>query len=149
MEETLVVRGLIPRREATRPTPAEGREKEADIQRLQELLQREQPSALFAVNDVIAMQAWRAAEGMGLSIPQDLSIVGFDDADFLRDGGIGLTTVGQDAFGLGHEAVEVLIELIEGKVSVPQQAVLPTRLVVRASSQAYEQLSSIIGSSPE
>jgi len=113
------------------------REREANIERLQEFLQREQPSALFAVNDLIAIDAWRAAEGAGLSIPQDLSIVGFDDADFLRDVGLALTTVSQDAFGIGHEAVEVLTECIEGEVSVPQQAVLPTRLVVRTSSQAY------------
>ena len=137
VEETLVVRGLIPRREATRPTPAEGREKEADIQLLQEFLRREQPSALFAVNDLIAIEAWRAAEGLGLSIPQDLSIVGFDDADFLRDLGIALTTVAQDAFGAGQQAVEMLIECIEGRVGALRQVVLPTHLVVRASCQTY------------
>ena len=71
------------------------------------------------------------------SIPEHLSIVGFDDAQFLRDTGTELTTVAQDAFGIGHEAVEVLTEYIEAKVSTPQQAVLPTRLIVRASSQAY------------
>jgi DNA-binding LacI/PurR family transcriptional regulator len=137
VEETLILGGLTTYRETAQPMPLEGREREANIERLQEFLQREHPSALFAVNDLIAIDAWRAAEGAGLSIPQDLSIVGFDDADFLRDVGLALTTVSQDAFGIGHEAVEVLTECIEGEVSVPQQAVLPTRLVVRTSSQAY------------
>jgi len=137
VDEALVLGGLIPRREAAGPIPVEGREKEADIELLQEFLRRERPSALFAVNDLIAIEAWRSAEGLGLSIPQDLSIVGFDDADFLRDLGIALTTVAQDSFGAGQKAVEILIEYIGGRVGVPRQVVLPTHLVVRASCQAY------------
>jgi len=136
VEETLVLEGLTTYLETADPMSLQGQEREANIQRLQQFLQQEQPSALFAVNDLIAMDAWRAAEGLGLSIPQDLSIVGFDDAHFLQDVGLTLTTVSQDTFGIGHEAAEVLMESIEREVSVPQQAVLPTHLVVRASSQA-------------
>lgn len=135
VEEALVLEGLTTYHETVEPIPLESREREANIERFQEFLQREQPSALFAINDLIAIDAWRAAERVGLAIPQDLSIVGFDDADFLSDLGLALTTVSQDAFGIGHEAVEVLAECVGGEVSVPQQAVLPTRLVVRASTQ--------------
>ncbi len=138
VNEALVLEGLTPRREIAKPTDEEGVEEGGDIDLIQGFLRREQPSALFAVNDLIAIQAWRAAEGLGLSIPRDLSIVGFDDADFLRDLGIPLTTVAQDAFGAGQKAVEILIECIEGRVGVPRQVVLPTHLVVRASCQAYK-----------
>lgn len=137
VDEALTVGGLIPRREAMEPVPVKGQENETDIELLQEFLQRERPSALFAVNDLIAIESWRAAEGLGLAIPQDLSIVGFDDADFLRDLGIALTTVAQDTFGIGQKAVDILIQILEGKTGASCQVVLPTHLVVRASCQAY------------
>jgi len=138
VDENLVLEGLTSYQETAGALAAEGEDREVNTEQLQAFLQQEKPSALLAANDVLAMDAWRAAEGVGLSVPEDLSIVGFDDAGFLRDAGIGLTTVRQDAFGIGHEAVEVLTEYIEGKVSTPQQAVLPTRLVVRSSCQAYD-----------
>jgi len=137
VDEALIVRGLTPRRETAEAVSGESREGKADIELLQEFLQRERPTALFAVNDLIAIEAWRTAEKLGMAVPQDLSIVGFDDAEFLRDLGIPLTTVAQDAFGAGQRAVEVLLECIEGGVSAPRHVVLPTRLVVRASCQAY------------
>jgi DNA-binding LacI/PurR family transcriptional regulator len=137
VEEALVLEGLATYHETVEPIPLESGEREANIERLEEFLQREQPSAAFAINDLVAMDVWRAAERVGLAIPEDLSIVGFDDADFVSDLGLALTTVSQDAFGIGHEAVEVLTECVEGEVSVPQQAVLPTRLVVRDSTQTH------------
>jgi DNA-binding LacI/PurR family transcriptional regulator len=137
VDEALILGGLTSYQETTGLLPGEGDGREANIEQLQAFLQGEAPSALLGANDLIAMDAWRAAEGVGLSIPENLSIVGFDNAGFLRDVGIALTTVAQDAFGIGHEAVEVLTEYIEGKVSTPQKPVLPTRLVVRGSSQAY------------
>jgi len=137
LDEALVLGGLTPRREAPGPTPVEGHEEGADIGLLQEFLRRERPSALFAVNDLIAIEAWQAAEGLGLSVPQDLSIVGFDDADFLHDLGIDLTTVAQDTFGTGQKAVEILVEYIEGRSRASRQVVLPTHLVVRTSSRPY------------
>ena len=137
VDEALILEGLTARQEGIGPASSETHEKGSNIGLIQEFLQREHPSALFAVNDLIAIDAWRAAEGLGLSIPQDLSIVGFDDADFLSDAGIELTTIAQDAFQVGSEAVEVLIECIEGRIGVPRQVVLPTHLVVRDSCQAY------------
>ncbi|MEA3346439.1 MAG: GntR family transcriptional regulator [Chloroflexota bacterium] len=129
VEEALVVSGLNPRREIT-----EGGETE-DMKLLQESLQREKPSALFAVNDLIAIEAWRAAEGLGLSIPNDLSIVGFDDTGFLGDLGIPLTTMAQDAFEIGQKAVELAIEFIEERNGMPRPVVLPTHLVIRESTK--------------
>jgi len=137
VDEALVLPGLTPRRVVSSSTSEEGHEEGADRELLQQFLRRERPSALFAVNDLIAIEAWRAAEGLGLSVPQDLSIVGFDDADFLHHLGIALTTVAQDTFGTGQKAVEILVEYIEGRSVAPRQVVLPTRLVERASSRAY------------
>jgi DNA-binding LacI/PurR family transcriptional regulator len=137
VDESLVLKELASRQRVVEPASGEGRENDANIQRLQEFLRRERPSALFAVNDLIAIDAWQAAERSGLSVPQDLCVVGFDDADFLRDLSIDLTTVAQDAFQVGREAVDILIQSIEGRIGVPRQMVLPTHLVVRGSCQAY------------
>ena len=136
VDEALVLGGLTPRHEVPEPSSVEGHEEGADIELLQKFLRRERPSALFAVNDLIAIEAWRAAEELSLTIPQDLSIVGFDDADFLHDLGIDLTTVAQDTFGTGQKAVEILVEYIEGRSGASRQVVLPTHLVVRTSSRA-------------
>jgi GntR family transcriptional regulator of arabinose operon len=138
-DESLLLGGLTSYEESAGQFPAESEARHHNVEQLQAFLQKEKPSSLLGANDLIAMDAWRAAEGLGLSVPEHLSIVGFDDAQFLRDTGTELTTVAQDAFGIGHEAVEVLTEFIEAKVSTPQQTVLPTRLVVRASSQTYSE----------
>jgi DNA-binding LacI/PurR family transcriptional regulator len=135
-DEILVLDGLASRQRIVEPAAAEGRQKDANIERLQEFLERERPSAVFAVNDLIAIDAWQAAERSGLSVPEELCIVGFDDADFLRDLGIDLTTVAQDAFQVGSEAVDILAECIEGRIGVPRQIELPTHLVIRGSCQA-------------
>jgi DNA-binding LacI/PurR family transcriptional regulator len=139
VEESLIVSGLTGYQEAMGLAAAEEGGRDGNIEELQGFLEREKPSAVLAANDLLAMDVWRAAEGIGLSIPEDLSIVGFDDAGYLGDLGIGLTTVAQDLYGIGHEAVEVLTEYIEGKVSTPQQATLPTRLVIRTSTRAHQE----------
>jgi DNA-binding LacI/PurR family transcriptional regulator len=135
-DDGLVLEGLASRQRIVEPAAEEGRQKDANIERLQEFLERERPSAVFAVNDLIAIDTWQAAERCGLSVPGDVCIVGFDDADFLRDLGIDLTTVAQDAFQVGREAVNILTECIEGRIGVARQIVLPTDLVIRGSCQA-------------
>ena len=136
VDESLVIGGLVPRGPETEPRSDPGTLEKNDVKLLRDFLRREQPSAVFAVNDLIAVETWRSAEQLGMSIPDDLSIVGFDDADFLSALGIGLSTVAQDAFGAGQKAAEIAIECVEGRGGVSRQVVLPTRLVVRASSQA-------------
>jgi DNA-binding LacI/PurR family transcriptional regulator len=69
----------------------------------------------------------------GVTIPADLSVVGFDDMDLVAHLEIPLTTVAQDAFALGRRAAELLIERIEGYSGPPRQELLATQLKVRAS----------------
>ena len=93
-------------------------------------------TAIFTMNDLMAMQVLRAAELEGVKIPHELSVVGFDDLDFVSHLSVPLTTVAQDPFALGHEAARRLMERIEGIKSRPRQIILPTQLVVRASTAA-------------
>lgn len=107
-----------------------------DIEQLRRyLISAGRATAIFAMNDLMAMQTLRAAELEGVNIPQDLSVVGFDDLDFVGHLRVPLTTVSQDPFAVGHEAARRLLERIAaGADGKAQQLVLPTRLVVRAST---------------
>lgn len=93
-------------------------------------------TALFASNDLIAMQVLRAGELNCAHVPQDLSLVGFDDLDFCSHLSVPLTTIAQDPYKMGFEAARLLLARIEGDNSESHQVVLPTRLVVRASTAA-------------
>jgi DNA-binding LacI/PurR family transcriptional regulator len=136
-EEALIVKAATSRYGSSDPLSSRGSEATANITLFQGFLQQARPSGVFAVNDLAAMEVWRAAEGLGWSVPQDISIVGFDDADFLYDLHIPLTTVAQDSFGTGQKAVEILLQFIEGRSGAARRMVLPTHLVIRSSTGPY------------
>jgi LacI family transcriptional regulator len=82
------------------------------------LRQPESPSVLFCGNDEIALQAFSAAAGLGLRVPSDISLIGFDDftvvTEIMRPT---LSTVALPYFDMGRKAVELVQELIEGPVA--------------------------------
>ena len=93
------------------------------------------PTAVLAMSDAMAIGAMHAARELGLAVPRDLSVVGFDDIDFARYTSPALTTVHQPVRRKGEEAVRLLLAAIEtGEIGVPEQGRLPTRLIVRGSS---------------
>lgn len=94
------------------------------------------PTAVFVASDSMAVGAMRAAAAAGYRIPDDLSIVGFDDLPFAAYTSPPLTTIHQPVGDMGATAVRLLVELIEHRASAPQQVRLPTRLVVRESCRA-------------
>ncbi|MEA3338139.1 MAG: substrate-binding domain-containing protein [Chloroflexota bacterium] len=106
-----------------------------EIAAIEERLQMPQPpTAIFAMNDLTALLALKAASLAHLSVPRDLSLVGFDDMDFVAFLPVPLTSVAQDPFALGRRAAELLIERIEGHEGPPRMELLPTRLKVRATT---------------
>lgn len=94
----------------------------------------ERPQAIVAMNDLYALLTLTAAEQVGLGVPDDLAVVGFDDLDFAAVLNPSLTTVAQQPYQLGIEAARLLVARIRGEVGVPKRIRLPTRLVVRGSS---------------
>jgi LacI family transcriptional regulator len=94
------------------------------------------PTAVFAASDLMAAGALRAASEAGLQVPRDLAVVGFDDIGLASLVTPQLTTVRQDMEALGEAAAEGLGRLIEDPQSEPRRQLVPTRLVVRASSGA-------------
>lgn len=91
----------------------------------------DRPTAIFAANDQSAIGALQAAKDLGLSVPEDLSVVGFDnisDAAYLD-----LTTVDQFIAEMGHLAVKTLIGFINGETLDSKIIEIETSLIVRGS----------------
>jgi DNA-binding LacI/PurR family transcriptional regulator len=94
------------------------------------------PTAVFAVNDVSAIEILKAAHRLGLRVPEDLAVVGFDDLTLAAMTQPPLTTVAQPRTEVGVRAGHLLIDRIEGLGSAARHIVLPTHLVVRESCGA-------------
>lgn len=97
---------------------------------------REAPTAVFAASDAMAIGAIKAIKSAGLRVPQDISVIGFDDVPPAVSIEPELTTVRQPIERLGQLAVETLINRIEKKAengTATQRIVLPTELIVRES----------------
>jgi LacI family transcriptional regulator, galactose operon repressor len=93
----------------------------------------DRPSAIFAANDVSALAAIGMARALGLDVPSDLSVIGFDNVPESALSEPPLTTIEQPIQQMGFEAVELLIGLIEKRSDLATQRMLPTQLVVRGS----------------
>jgi len=90
------------------------------------------PTAIFAASDTQAIGVLQAAEDAGLRVPEELSVIGYDDIDIAEY--LHLTTVRQPLFVSGVEGVEMLLESIAAPSPNPRQVLLPTELVVRGTT---------------
>jgi LacI family transcriptional regulator, repressor for deo operon, udp, cdd, tsx, nupC, and nupG len=93
----------------------------------------EWPTAIFAANDEMAMGATKALKSKGVKVPEDISIIGFDDMRFAAIFEPALTTIAQPAFAIGTNASELLIKLINKEEVKREQIILDDHLVVRES----------------
>lgn len=93
----------------------------------------DRPDALFVASDLMARGAVRVIQEAGLSVPDDIAVVGFDDSSVASSTFPALTTVRQPAIGQGEHLVDVLLELLRGGTP-PRSTILPTELVVRDSA---------------
>ncbi|MER7796247.1 LacI family DNA-binding transcriptional regulator [Microbacterium sp. NPDC096154] len=92
------------------------------------------PTAVVTGNDLVALGAIHALRKHGLSVPGDVSVVGFNDMPFAADVHPALTTVHVPLHDIGVHAARLLLDAIEGGVPVAASVTLPVRLVVRESS---------------
>jgi DNA-binding LacI/PurR family transcriptional regulator len=93
---------------------------------------REPPTAIFAASDTQAFGVLEATQDAGLKVPEDLSVIGYDDieiAEYLH-----LTTIRQPLFASGVEGVELLFETIANPPPAPRRILLPVELVVRGTT---------------
>jgi DNA-binding LacI/PurR family transcriptional regulator len=88
-------------------------------------------TAIFGSNDLMAFGAWEAAEARGLRVPQDLSIIGYDEIPFSSYRS--LTTIAQPSFEMGRHALTLLVDIIAGRRTPPQRVLLRDSLIIRRS----------------
>jgi len=97
------------------------------------LTSEQRPTAIFCASDEMAMAAIETASGLGLRVPEDVSVVGFDDSPIAAFARVPLTTVWQPMSQVGEVAAEILVKLIAGKQRRPVKTLLSTKLVERQS----------------
>ncbi|QGH33898.1 LacI family DNA-binding transcriptional regulator [Gracilibacillus salitolerans] len=98
------------------------------------LYQSERPTAIVCVNDFVAIGVIKTLDKFGLRVPEDISVVGFDDIYLAKDYPPGITSVSQNYEVLGRTAVDVLVKLINGE-EAEKQVIVPTKLMLRNSCQ--------------
>lgn len=100
------------------------------------LLQEQRPTAVVAINDMLALAAIRAAVDAGLRVPQDVSIVGYDDIPTVNYIVPRLTTVSKDAVGMGREAAKLLLDRLNDPDRPARNVVIKPYLIIRESTAA-------------
>ncbi|MEE8603128.1 LacI family DNA-binding transcriptional regulator [Euzebya tangerina] len=98
-----------------------------------ELLERG-VEAIFCVNDFVAHGAYLALQERGVDIPGDVAVAGFDDLEFAATLPPPLTTIRQDVRAVGMQAAASLLALLDDPDGAPQRVLLPTELIIRAST---------------
>ncbi|WP_309119126.1 GntR family transcriptional regulator [Paenibacillus sp.] len=96
----------------------------------------ERPTALVCYNDELALQLLEAVRKAGLTVPQDVSVVGFDDSSLATASEVKLTTLAHPKAKMGEDAASMLFEMIEsGGATVPESKRYKPELIVRESTR--------------
>jgi LacI family repressor for deo operon, udp, cdd, tsx, nupC, and nupG len=95
------------------------------------------PTAVFAASDEMALGVIKAAKEYGFNVPNEISVVGFDDIKFASIFEPSLTTVSQPAFEMGVKAAEMLVKLMNTENLMRRQIVMEDKLIIRESCGAY------------
>ncbi|MFL0410563.1 LacI family DNA-binding transcriptional regulator [Microbacterium paludicola] len=112
-------------------TVAEGR---AAGERIAALPAAERPDAVFAANDLIALGVLQALVQAGVSVPEDVALIGYDDIDFASAAAVPLSSIRQPSRRMGETALSILVEEAADPSLEPRVVVFEPELVVRAST---------------
>lgn len=104
-----------------------------------EQLQQHAIDGIFASSDVSAAGALKAAYSLGIKVPDQLQIVGYDGTMLASQLTPGLTTVAQDVYKIGALAARMLIKLIEGQEVTEQEIQIPAELIIRETTRSGSQ----------
>lgn len=98
------------------------------------------PSAVFCANDLIALAVLGRLSRLGVRVPEDIAVIGYDDIDAAELASVPLSSVSQPQFDLGHKAAEILIEAESATASVEDVVFIP-KLVIRESTAGFRRTS--------
>ncbi len=101
-----------------------------------EVLLKNKIDAVFSANNVLLMGLLQYFNENGISVPQDISVVGFDDYDWMNIASCPITATFQDPYHMGCEAARLMLETLEGKDTHNQRMALPCELILRESHKA-------------
>jgi DNA-binding LacI/PurR family transcriptional regulator len=96
------------------------------------------PTAIFCISDTLALGAITAAKELGLNVPEDVTVIGFDDVEHTTMFHPYITTVAQPCYELGKQSAYLLYDQMTQKKVLPRQMILNHQLIVRESSRALQ-----------
>ena len=110
-------------------------EYESGMDQTRELLKmKNRPTAIFALNDIMAAGSYHAITEAGLKIPTDISVAGFDDRDIAQYMQPPLTTMSLPLKDLGNKALELLLDKITQEDTSPKNVIFPCNIIIRNST---------------
>lgn len=123
-------------RQAERVVVCRGMELQDGHEAMTTLLQGGRPSGVVTFNDMIALGAMRAVREAALSVPEDISLVGYDDIPMASYCSPALTTIRQPLLEMCRQGIQLLFDVLEGKLHAesPRRVVLQPELIIRQSS---------------
>lgn len=95
------------------------------------------PTAIFCISDTLALGAITAAKELGLRVPEDITVIGFDDVEFTTMFHPYITTVSQPCYELGEQSAKLLYAQLSQRKDFPRQVFLEHKLIVRESSSPF------------
>jgi LacI family transcriptional regulator len=96
----------------------------------------DRPTAILASHSLIALEVFKATRAMGLSIPDDLSLITFHDADWTSVTTPPVTVINQPVYELGKTVAQLLVERLKGETGPARRVIIPTQLIERSSIAA-------------
>jgi len=102
------------------------------------LRSKPRPTAIFCASDLMALEAIAIIEEEGLRVPDDVSIIGFDNSPLAAGARVPLTSVEQPLFEMARQGAEILNQIIQNKKKPPVKILLPTKLIKRESTAAHK-----------
>ncbi|WP_010270360.1 LacI family DNA-binding transcriptional regulator [Paenibacillus senegalensis] len=104
------------------------------LKSLFELFHQYDVTAIQAENDLVAIDLLKYAADAGVRVPQDISIVGFDNHELTKHLEIPLSTIEQDFYGIGQKAAQMVVDLLEARKPLPENITFPVRWIEREST---------------
>jgi LacI family transcriptional regulator len=98
----------------------------------------DRPTAIFAASDVMALEVIDVARTHKIKVPEELSVLGFDDNPLCTHNSLGLSTVAQPLIEMGRLGVENLSQIVKGQAKLPVKILLPAKLVIRQSTASFK-----------